>query len=106
MKNFLKWLLGAQKPPQQKQPPLRERVETCELEINDLWGAVNSLGASMGGISGRLDALEQRPGVPLPDGYERQMNPETGEEVIVYVGVSSEPLAELEPVEGVSYDAE
>jgi hypothetical protein len=103
-KNLLKWLVGGT-PNQlrQKQPPLRERVDQHDIEIADLWGAVNSLSTGVGSVVGRLDTLEARPGVPLPSGFERKQGLD-GEEEIVFIGFPT--LEPLEQPEEVSHDFE
>ncbi len=105
MKNFLTWLRG--KPSQQSRPSpwreLRERVNQHDIDISDLWGAVNSLSLGVSSAGARIDALEQRPGIPLPTGFH--MTPDDdGTETIIFGGF--EPLEPVEPIEEVSYDGE
>ncbi len=104
--NIFKKLFSKKQPPQPLRRTLSQRMTEAEENIELLWKSFDSLASDMSSLGGRVGALEEKPGIPLPDGYEWQTD-ENGEEVIVFVGEPLEPLAELEPVEEeVFYDGE
>ncbi len=100
--NIFKNIFGRKEPPQPRRT-LPQRMAEAEENIEQLWLSFDALTSDMGGIAGRLDKLETEPSIPLPDGYEWQEDPETGEQVPIFVG---EPLEQLEPVEEVPQDGE
>ncbi len=83
--NIFKKLFSAKNTPPARRT-LPQRISEAEENIEQLWKSLGLLSSDVGTIAGRLDTLEQASALPLPDGYEWQTDPETGEDVIVFGG--------------------